>query len=93
MTNANEPINSIPDLNNHPSSWYGLTKREYFAAMALQGLIANPIHSQKWSFSFIERLKNMFGLKATVRASHAQNLTALAVKEADALINALNETK
>lgn len=40
MTNGNEPIQSIPDLNNHPSSWYGLTKREYFAAMALQGIIA-----------------------------------------------------
>ena len=39
MTNGNEPINSIPDLNNHPSSWYGLTKREYFAAMAMQGMM------------------------------------------------------
>ena len=39
MTKPHEPINSIPDLNNHPSIWYGLTKREYFAAMALQGLL------------------------------------------------------
>ena len=41
MTNANDPINSIPDLNNHPSSWYGLTKREYFAAMAMQGMLSS----------------------------------------------------
>ena len=41
MTNANESINSIPDLNNHPSTWIGLTKREYFAAMAMSGLMAN----------------------------------------------------
>lgn len=41
MTKPNAPINSIPDLNNHPSEWYGLTKREYFAAMALQGILAN----------------------------------------------------
>ena len=41
MTKPNAPINSIPDLNNHPSEWYGLTKREYFAAMAMQGLLAN----------------------------------------------------
>lgn len=42
MTNANEPISAIvienamsgPDIN------YGLTKREYFAAMAMQGMIA-----------------------------------------------------
>lgn len=46
MTDANDPINSIPDLNEHPSSWYGLTKREYFAAMALQGLLANASHSR-----------------------------------------------
>lgn len=42
MIKGNEPINSIPDLNNHPSSWYGLTKREYFAAMAMQGILGNP---------------------------------------------------
>lgn len=42
MTNGNEPINSIPDLNNHPSDWYGLTKREYFAGLIIQGLLANP---------------------------------------------------
>lgn len=37
MTKPHEPINSIPDLNTHPSDWYGLTKREYFAALAMQG--------------------------------------------------------
>ena len=41
MTKAHAPINSIPDLNNHPSDWYGLTKREYFAAMAMQGLLSD----------------------------------------------------
>ena len=41
MTKGNAPINSIPDLNNHPSPWIGLTKREYFAAMAMQGYLAN----------------------------------------------------
>lgn len=41
MTKPNAPINSIPDLNNHPSEWYGLTKREYFAAMAMPMLLRN----------------------------------------------------
>lgn len=41
MTKPNAPINSIPDLNNHFSEWYGLTKREYFAAMAMQGILAD----------------------------------------------------
>ena len=38
-TNVNEPINVIEYNNNYIST--GLTKREYFAAMALQGLLAN----------------------------------------------------
>ena len=38
-TKPNEPINTIEYNNNYVSM--GLTKREYFAAMALQGLLAN----------------------------------------------------
>ena len=38
-TNVNEPINVIEYNNNYIST--GLTKREYFAAMAMQGIIAN----------------------------------------------------
>jgi len=46
MTNANDPIQSlawvkredgVPELNTSPN---GLTKREYFAAMAMQGILA-----------------------------------------------------
>lgn len=38
-TNPNDPINSVI-VNGHGDS--GLTKREYFAAMAMQGVLANP---------------------------------------------------
>ena len=38
-TKPNELINTIEYNNNYIST--GLTKREYFAAMALQGLLAN----------------------------------------------------
>jgi hypothetical protein len=38
-TKANESINRILYMDNYTSE--GLTKREYFAAMALQGIIAN----------------------------------------------------
>ena len=38
-TKPNEPINIIEYNNNYIST--GLNKREYFAAMALQGLLAN----------------------------------------------------
>ena len=38
-TKANESIKPIEYNNNYIST--GLTKREYFAAMAMQGLLAN----------------------------------------------------
>jgi nitrogenase subunit NifH len=38
-TNPNEPINMVEYNNNYIST--GLTKREYFAAKAMQGIIAN----------------------------------------------------
>jgi hypothetical protein len=38
-TNPNEPIHTIEYNNNYISN--GLTKREYFAVMALQGLLAD----------------------------------------------------
>lgn len=42
MTRGNDPINYIPELDNRPLDWYGLTKREYFAAMAMQGILTDP---------------------------------------------------
>ena len=39
QTKANESINIVEYNNNYIST--GLTKREYFAAMAMQGLLAN----------------------------------------------------
>lgn len=41
MIKGNEPINPILELNSQgqlEDTSYGLTKREYFAAMAMQGL-------------------------------------------------------
>lgn len=38
-TNANKPINVI-EYNKH-YAFIGLTKREYFAALAMQGIISN----------------------------------------------------
>lgn len=38
-TKPNEPINIVEYNNNYIST--GLTKREYFASMAMQGIISN----------------------------------------------------
>ena len=40
MTNPNEPINTIDYTASYTSG--GLTKREYFASMAMQGILSNP---------------------------------------------------
>ncbi len=50
MKNGAKPINPIQDLNKHPSGLLGLSKREYFAGLAMQGMCANPYmmeHHQK----------------------------------------------
>jgi len=41
MTNGIESINPV-NTNHLQTSQIGLTKREYFAAMALQGLLSHP---------------------------------------------------
>jgi len=45
MKNGDKPISAIwnPDMNLGDTAGPGLTKREYFAAMALQGLIASEV--------------------------------------------------
>lgn len=48
MTNGNEAVTFV---DNAPLSGYGLTKREYFAAMALQGILASGVVWHKTSFT------------------------------------------
>lgn len=77
MTTGNEPINSIPDLNNHPSPWYGLTKHEYYAGLAMQGLLSNP----EWMTEF----------KGEKYLMRSDILAEVACKQADAMIKFLNK--
>ena len=48
MENKNTPIYPIADLNNHPSLLFGLTKREYFIGLVMQGLLSNPSLSESF---------------------------------------------
>lgn len=43
-TKADQPINPIS--SEHYSDFHGLTKREYFAAIAMQGLLAEGHYSK-----------------------------------------------
>ena len=74
MTNGNDSIH-----NSEQGVQDGLTKREYFAAMAMQGLLANS-----------EWMRNYKGEKYLMEG---YILGEVSVKSADALIKALNENK
>ncbi|MGM0783859.1 MAG: hypothetical protein ACQEUM_07090 [Pseudomonadota bacterium] len=45
MKNADKPAKPVPGLMEDPD-FNGLTKREYFAAMAMQGMQANPSYDE-----------------------------------------------
>jgi hypothetical protein len=75
MTNPND--SAFAAYTAHGSGQSGLTKREYFAAMAMQGIITADLESEK---------------DASLPASSVVT-AALSVKYADSLIAALNATK
>lgn len=88
MTNPNDqayPMAAGPTITEdgftnpvHPES-YGLTKREYFAAMAMQALVANSAN-----FEFFQR--------TAIDPKEVREQTAItAIQFADALILALNQ--
>ena len=69
MTNGNDPI-GITHTNGYIGINPGLTKREYFAAMALQGMMSSG--------------------RVDVTGD---GIAEFAVRQADALIKALNENQ
>ena len=79
MTNGNDlayPSDRLMEKSFSEEKYYGLTKREYFAAMAMQGMAA----SNYWAENFNDQIE-----------SYMPAAMKVAVKAADALITALNE--
>lgn len=74
MTNANEPAFTGPTDQGYAP---GLTKREYFAAMAMQGLRASKL------------IQSTDRLSSTSIWS-SKDIAIQAVRDADALIKQLN---
>jgi len=75
MKNGDKPAYAAVCDNSNPYLQEGLTKREYFAAMAMQGMLANSVENQ-------EGLDTFFNMKYP-------ELAKCAVRQADALLNAL----
>ena len=79
MENSKQPafavskeMAEISEITEYP---YGLTKREYFAAKAMQGMAASAF----WSENFTDKEADL------------QKAMEIAVKSADALLEALNK--
>lgn len=76
-TNSNNPAFPLPKGNeNVAPEVAGLTKREYFAAMAMQGAMANPAS---------------MGFASASKLDPSEIIARSALKYADALIVELNK--
>ena len=84
MTNANDSIN-----NSEQGPQDGLTKREYFAAMAMQGVLANI--NQSFGLPNVNAQSMEDALKR--EQEFINNVAKKSVWYSDALITALNQTK
>lgn len=89
MTIGNDPINAIENTCTE-----GLTKREYIAALAMQGVLANPSQGVTWTFVFWQKIRHIFGLKSHVTSAigDSNNIAQIALNCTDALIKKLNQT-
>jgi hypothetical protein len=68
MKNGNQPINPITSLDSNLEQQYvGLTKREYFAAMAMQGMFANS-HATQRTIELGADVVDRFAIQAVMAA-------------------------
>ncbi len=74
MENGKQPINPVGYRNNHKCD--GLTKREHFAGLAMQGLMSNSEFIKGGSFDFESR-------------KTAERVSRIATKVADELLKQL----
>lgn len=79
-TNPDHLVHSFNHTEHSEGNRNGLTKREYFAAMAMQGYIAG--------YSDVSKAHSTY-----IPSSDYECISAYSVELADALINALNKSK
>lgn len=86
------PIN-IPEghtlVNGIPGN--GLTKREYFAGLAMQGLLANPVHSRKSALTMENWWRRLFALAYKSESTYGRDIPQHAAMISDQLIAELNK--
>jgi hypothetical protein len=84
MENEKQPISptlTYNELSGQPNGHLlGLTKREYFAGLAMQGLLSNPELIKAGSFDFISK-------------GTEKRISQIATNISDALLAELDKTK
>lgn len=91
MTNGNEPAfleSNRTDNESHLSK--GLTKREYFAAMAMQGILADPSMADIPTKEILAKIGVPESIMYQYPKHYAKYISLISVEMADALIEALN---
>jgi hypothetical protein len=78
MKNSDQPAFPIPDSSYIDATPSGLTKREYFVAMAMQGLCANPSALESYHAVANLSLENIINPKITVPEILATESIAIA---------------
>lgn len=68
---------------------HGLTKREYFAGLAMQGIRA----AEPWKIKPFNRLKKFLGLNTSFSVADNKDVARIAVMQADALLAELSSNK
>lgn len=99
VINPNDPVSPIFDWNQletgeivHKTVNEGMSIRAEFAKCALAALLSNPVHSQKWTFTFWQKIRKYLDLKTHIISSYGNKLPEVAVTLADELIAELNKS-
>lgn len=91
MKNGEEYTNPLTSFANGTIIQKGLTKREYFAAMAMQGFMSNSAESE----NTVAHIRNILGLADDVNYVYKTHYPAFVAKvatiHADALLSELSK--
>ncbi len=95
MNNSDKP--AMPYIPTNPWSdeaangFGGLTKREYFSGLAMQGITSNPSDADLTSDYVLENLGLPKGTKYSFEKHYSMYVAKKAVKFADALLTELEK--
>lgn len=91
MKNADKPINPMPYQNQDGTIqhdvYFGLTKREYFAGLAIQGILSNAFYAKNTKKAFITK-----GMTDDIGDLVNEGYSKLAISIADELLKQLDES-